>query len=542
MASNEQELKLKAQARLRLKEAPPETSEVARQAAIRGPASMIDSAVTGAVVAPKMAFGAAATAMGRPDLAPNIEKPMTPVQDFLTNSNQVPEGMKLDPEATEGMTDTQKVIDAVVTGATTGLFGRGKAIANAALAGSGAGVGEMVSQATGDPILGLAASIFAPAAATRAIPQIGMERRIKEIQNAIRDKSISDARSIGMVAVPDSKLAIYANKEELVKTAAEINQQAANNAARRALGLPKDSSLDEATLNSIRKKAYQQGYEPLKRLGTNPVYVDPVTGTVPFLDDLIAIEQKYTGAQNTFPDAAPKALGKLFTTYMQGTLNSADVVDTIKRLRHEATAVFSKNNANPKDEEIAFAKKAIADAFEGELERQAVSQGMSPQIIEAYKAARKQIAVSHTVEDVLEKGSGRVQGNKLAAKFQKGDYIDGDLGKVAAFYNIHRPEPATTQQMVNAYFLHAAGYATAGAAGVALGLPAGSNAALALAGAAGYGLAREGMQSAARKFILSKTGQSGATDYSKYGPSELAPALSGMGYFSSIDGNKEGDK
>lgn len=527
--------KAKASAKKKKSNVPPDTSEVARQAAIRGPASIIDSAVTGVVTAPQMIYGVGATMAGRPDLAPNVESAETPVQDFLTNNKNVPSGLKLDPQATEGMTDPQKVIDAVVSGATSGLLGRGKAIANAALAGSGAGVGELVSQVTGDPILGMAAALFSPMAATKAIPQIGMEKRIKEIQNAIRDKTIKEANGIGMIAIPDSKLAAYSNKEELIKAAGETNQQAANNAARRALGLPKDSSLDEKTINALRTQAYQTGYEPLKRLGTNPVYVDPVTGAVPFLDDLVTIETKYTGAQNTFPDAAPKALGKLFTTYMQGTLDAADVVDTIKRLRHEATAVFSKNNANPKDEEIAFAKKAIADAFEGELERQAVAQGLGPQVIENYKNARKAIAVSHTVEDVLEMGSGRVLGHKLAAKYQKGDYITGDLGKVAAFYNIHRPEPATTQQLVNAYFMHAAGFATAGAAGVALGLPAGSNAAIALAGAAGYGLAREGMQAAGRKFITSKMGQSKAMDYSKLGPSQMAPALSGLGYFSSID-------
>ena len=532
--SKEQELKLKAKARLKVKNTPPENSEVARQAAIKGPAGVADSIVTGLTVAPQMIYGAGATALGRPDLAPNIEKPYTGVSDFFYENPDLPPGLRT--SELENMTPGQEILDTAVQGATTGLLGRGRALANAALGGFGAGAGEGVEQITDSPMAGLATSIIAPGAAAKYIKPLNAEKRLAQLDNAERDAILKEASKVGISHVPESKLADYANRPKLLDAVDSANRTKVNQMARATLGLPKESLLNVPTLKALREEAYTKGYLPLKNLGRNALYADPVTGQNPYIEDLIAIRNTYSGSAGSFPDAVPKQLDELVDKYVVSDMDAADVVDKVRQLRSEATKALNSPASTPEGEQIAFAKKEIADALENELERQAVQAGI-PSLVDNYKAARKQIAKSHLVEDAMDPASEVVNPEKLAKLYVKGVPIDGDLATAAKFYALdYGRRGAAHNEPISHFYKAAAGMSLATAAGTAMGLSPQYTAMLALGGAAGANLGAQGVQGALRKYLTSGVGQQRSMpNYTGMGTEPAIPALSGMGYFGSLE-------
>jgi hypothetical protein len=539
MTENEElelELELaKAKASAKKKKGGPATSEVVRQAAIRGPAAMLDAIATGVIVAPQMVYGAGATALGRPDLAPNIEKPITGVTDYFTDNKNIPEGLNLDPEALEGQTAGQKILGTAVEGATTGLAGRGKQLANMALAGAGAGAGEAVSQATDNPLLGIAASVVAPSLATRAIPALNIEKRIAQATNAQRDRVLEQARRINLAYVPEGRISDFADRPKLLEAVAKANTTTINNIAKRTLGIPETAELNVNTLEAIRQGAINRGYLPLRNLGRFTLSVDPNTGLRPYDDDLLNIRNTYSGSRGTFPGAVPRQLDELIDPYIVADMDANDVVDKIRQLRREATKALRSDATTPEGEQLAYARQEVANALENELERQAVASG-SPEAVEAYRAARRQIAISHLVEDSMEAGSEVVSPKKLGKLYERGSFMTGDLATAGAFFAMNfGSKSAGLKELTPHFYKAVAGYAAADAASKALGLSPELVPAVALSGAAGFQAGSSKIQEGARKYLMSGVGQSrNMPNYDALGTEPALPALSGLSYFNSM--------
>ena len=110
-------------------------------------------------------YGTAATALGRPDLAPEVEAPPTPVANFLTRHGFIRD--------TSNMTPEQRMADVALQSATGAYFNpaaSGKAaISNFLAGGAAGGAGQAVTEATGSPGAGLAVSMLAPAATGYAV-------------------------------------------------------------------------------------------------------------------------------------------------------------------------------------------------------------------------------------------------------------------------------------------------------------------------------------------------------------------------------------
>lgn len=528
MASKEQELKLKAQARLRLKQAPPSTGEVARQALIKGPAAMADMIATGATVAPQMAYGAAATALGRPDLAPNVEGPVTAVSDFFNDSPHVPSYLRT--SELENMTPGQEVLDTALQAASTGVAGRGRALANAAVAGTAGAIGEGVEQVTGSPVAGLAASVLAPGAAGRAIPALNIERRIAQIDNAQRDAVLQRARSIGLAYVPAGRISDFADRPKLLKSVNDANQIVTTRIAKRSLGLPIDAQLNTATLEAIRTQAFNSGYRPLMSLGRNPLTVDPATGQRYFDDELINIRNTYSGSRNTFPNAVPRQLDELIDAYIVNSVDAADVVDKVRQLRKEASKAFNSPATTPEGEQLAFARQALADALENELGRQATNLG-NPELVARFQAARRQIAVSHLVGDTMDAGSDAVNPSTLGKLFAKGRHMEGELSDAGAFFSMkYGSKGDNFKDITPHYYKSLAGLTVAGSASAAMGVDPAYVGLIALGGAGAANIGAEGIQSATRKYLQSGLGQSrNRPSYDALGTNPALPAGANAG-------------
>lgn len=445
----------------------------------------------------------------------DVEIPPNRTRDYLQEQGFI------DPSKTSNMSPGQEIVDTGIQGAVGGAFGGGAGATgvarNALVGGAATATGEAVAQWTGNEALGLAAAVLSPIGASR-IAVLNKSREEAQALNALRDATNIDAQGLGFVVVPETEIARFADRPKLLEAAAGINQRKTNDVARSALDIPATTPISNKILDTLRGRLYDRGYMPLKKLGR-------VTTDNDFLDDLDRIEREYTGAAGSFPeDVAPK-MRELVDNYLKSDFDAGDVVDKIKTLRRRATKNI--NSDDPINNEYGFAQQKIAEAMEGQLERSAVQMGWPSTMVENYRSARKLIAVSHTVGSALNSADGNVSMNKLGKMIDKGQYMDGDLAKVARFASINKPKVGPKDERLP--FSYMAGGSAGFALTQALDLPPWTAGLLVSGGALGARAAHHAISAPIREYLLSKPGQArGTPDYSSLGIDARQGPLSGM--------------
>ena len=394
----------------------------------------------------KMGYGTAVTAMGRPELAPQVTAPRQPVSELFQRA-----GLIRQPEGET--TPFQRGLDVAIQGATGALLGGGPAIraaaptlagqsrAAATVAATGAaagGAGQSVTEATGEPLYGVAASMAVPGiAAARARAQQA-QLQAEQQRNAVRDLTVRAAQEEGYLVTPGSVTPSTQNvlAERLaVKTRTQQefsvrNQQVTDRLARRAVGIGENDPLTRANMQEIRTQEYQRGYEPLNQIGV--VSTDAQFNTA--LDSVLAA---YTGPGRSFPGAIPQPVQDLVNSYRVGQFNSADAVGATRTLRDAARANISRG-----DSALGLAQRAVSDALEDQIERQLAQAGNpnAQAMLDQFRASRQRMAISHAVEDAIVEGGGSVNARQLANDLQtRGRYFTGDLDLIARFANMARP-------------------------------------------------------------------------------------------------------
>jgi hypothetical protein len=341
--------------------------------------------------------------------------------------------------------------------------------------------------------------------------------------NVVRDANLLAAQKEGYVVTPGSLDPTGANilkeriagKTHLEQLASIKNQTITDNLARKAVGLPENAQLTPEVMKGIREAEYTKGYAPLKKLGE--IAADDV-----YITDLANIEAKYTGASKSFPGVVPDEVGKLIKGFLVNKFDSGDVVDVVRNLRDQASANFRKG-----ENALAKSQLDISTALEGQIARVLETSG-DPSLaglLEQFKASRQRMAVSHTVEEAIRKGSGSVDGRKLARDIQNDKFMTGDLKTAAEFANTF-PRVNVPPSMIGTPGAGTIlGRSLSGAAGAGAGLFAsGGNPYAAMAGAAAPELISAGM----REYMLSRVGQKGvAPKYNRY--QDLAAGLTDEG-------------
>jgi hypothetical protein len=339
--------------------------------------------------------------------------------------------------------------------------------------------------------------------------------------NVVRDANLLAAQKEGYVVTPGSLDPTGANilkeriagKTHLEQLASIKNQATTDNLARKAVGLPENAQLTPEVMKGIREAEYTKGYAPLKNLGN-------VVADDAYLDDLAKIEATYTGPSKSFPEAVPDEVGKLISKYTVDRFDAADAVDVVKNLREQASANFRKG-----ENALAKSQLDISTALEGRLARALETSG-DPSLaglLEQFKASRQRMAVSHTVEEAIRKGSGSVDAKKLARDIQNDKFMTGDLKTAAEFANTF-PRVNVPPSMIGTPGAGTIlGRSLSGAAGAGAGFAAGGGIG-AVIGAAAPELISAGM----REYMLSRVGQKGvAPKYNKY--QDLAAGLTDEG-------------
>jgi hypothetical protein len=386
------------------------------------------------------ALGTSATAMGYPEFAPEVEAPPTPVRNFLQQQGYIRD--------LSGMTPGQRVLNTGVQAVTGGLIspaGSGSQLAaNAIKSGVGGLAGELTSQATGSPEAGMAVGIALPGVISSRQQGVVSRRDAEQAQSAVRDANFRAAQAEGYVAPPGNvrptavnrALEQVAGKTELQQIAAARNQQVTDRLSRRALGLAEDAELTPASMEAVRRDAATRGYDPVANVGKIPVDND-------YLLAMQNIEQKFTGAARSFPGAVPNDVRRIINENLVNDFDSADAIARIRSLRQDASAAYRRG-----DDNIGQANNAVAKALEDQIERNLTSMGKpGAKMLGDFRAARKQMAISHTLEEAMREGTGSVDARKLAAALNRGAPLTGDLRTAAnfasAFPNVNAAVPGS---------------------------------------------------------------------------------------------------
>jgi len=257
--------------------------------------------------------------------------------------------------------------------------------------------------------------------------------KIQEELNAVRDANLRAAQEAGYVVTPGSVSSTgkniiaerMAGKTNIEQLASIQNQEVTNKLIRKDLNLPETAPLTAEKMREVRQQEFTKGYEPVKKLGR--IAVDDA-----YLDEVAAIEAKHVGQSASFPEAAPPKVKELIDKHLVNNFDSSDALQRISSLRDDAKAAFKRG-----ENDLAFANTAIANALENQIERslELAKRPDAPKLLENFRNSRRQIAISHTVEDAIREGTGNVSGTKLARDLQSGKYVSGNIRLAAEFAN-----------------------------------------------------------------------------------------------------------
>lgn len=378
------------------------------------------AALQGLVNIPGMAFGAAATSVGRPDLAPGIIN-VPGGGEFYKNL--------LRRTGIAGLSPDNPNPDSATGTAAYDLASRGGFIPGGVLPAAASMIAEKVA---GPEWAGVGAMV--PAAGLQAYnaaraPSLQAQKQ----RNTVRDNTIRAAREEGYVIPPsqvgggffENRVESLAGKSATNQEAVLRNQQVTNDLARRAIGLPDNTPLTVQALESKRTE-FAVPYQKVAQ-------ISPV---------------------------ASQALQKL------------------RDFRAEATAHWRHYDvsADPKAQRSAIEFGQKAEAAERYLDNVARSLG-KPELMTDLRQARANIAKTYDIERALNLGDGNIDARVLGRALDKGKPLSGGLATAAkfseAFPQISRPTAGNPTPGVNsmepigAAGLGMGGYATMGAPGLA---------------------------------------------------------------------------
>ena len=485
---------------------PPATSDVLLSApgkAIAGIADTVLNFPTNTVNLGKGLIGMGAEALGK-EPPFQITQPENTVENFYRKQGAIGSFNPAD------MTMAQRFGDVMTQGAVGSLVGAprtiGQAGANMLRSLVGTVPGQAVTEATDSPYLGAAASIAAPLAVGAATQRAQTASQASQRRNVVRDETVRAAQQEGFVTTPGSVNPSFGNvnlerlggKQRVEQEMSYINHEATQRLVRRGLGVPEDTPITPELTRQIRNDEFARGYEPVRQIGN-------ITSDTTLATELTAIERRLAGNTQSFAAPIRNQIVNEINRFRTPQFNSADAIDEISTLRREARVNFRSDDTNMV--RLARTQTSIADALENQIERSLAAAGnpRATEMLDQYRASRQRMAISHSVEDAIQRGSGFTNAQDFVKQLNRGVPLTGELRLVAEFANnfphVNKPISQIGTPGSNAVFL---GGATL--PGAALGFLGGGTAGAAMGGAATMA-GGAALRSGARSYLQSERGQ-----------------------------------
>lgn len=304
---------------------------------------------------------------------------------------------------------------------------------------------------------------------------------VQQGQNAIRDAALAAGRSEGYV-VPPTEIANTAinraaesvgGKAATAQMASARNQTVTNTLARKAIGIPSDTPLDDAVLSRVRANA-GQAYEAIKQV-PQTFKADQL-----FSRDVAKLSGDFAAAAREFPEIAGNESVRVLQDALQKpNMSPQAAVELIKKLRFDSSKNY-KAIDDPAKAALAKAQRGAADAIEGMVERNLMASG-NGQLIKRFRDARQLIARVHDVEAAM-LPDGNVSARVLA-KIGQDKPLTGELSTIAKFagsFEKATQNPAQAQSAGVSNLMGMAGPGIGGALGSLFGgVPGGALGAMA---------------------------------------------------------------
>ncbi len=328
------------------------------------------------------------------------------------------------------------------------------------------------------------------------------------------EQTLREAQSAGYVVPPTSakpsmvnKLSEgFAGKLTTAQEASVKNQEVTNELVRKALDMQKGEAITPESLKAIRDTAGKV-YEQIADAGA-------IKPDAEYLKDLAQLGRGADEIAGAFPGAnvgATKQINEMVDSLLQDQFSSKAALQYLRELRKQAGSNLSgMNAADPAKQALGMAQREAASTLEDLIQRHLTASGKQD-LADSFGAARRAIAMSHSVEKALNESTANVVAGKLTQQLVKGKPLSGELETVARFGQAF-PKAAkeVTESMPGVSPLDWA---------LAIGSSVASGHVAPLAGV----MARPGMRSA----LLSDWWQQSLTDAVPYAPQEtigLAPS------------------
>lgn len=282
---------------------------------------------------------------------------------------------------------------------------------------------------------GISSAIAGGVLTPRAAPQFSASDQLVPSnfvrpQTALAQNALPAAQRQGYVVPPSQSNPTFTNrlleglsgKLKLQQEMAMANQPRTTEIAAEALGQNPDAPLTQGALAVIRQEAVKDGYAPIKNIGT----IVPGPSYTAALDKIVSSTQ---GATKSFPGIKAPDIAGIVEPLRQEAFNSSDAVDAISVLRGQADEAFSGGQS-----QAGRAYKAAAKALEDAIEQHLEDQGQAgSSTLDAFRAARTQIAKSINIGKALNEGNNQVSAIKIGQQLASGAPLTGPLRDVGIF-------------------------------------------------------------------------------------------------------------
>lgn len=250
------------------------------------------------------------------------------------------------------------------------------------------------------------------------------------------EQVLRESRDAGYVVPPTTakptmvnKLAEgFAGKLTTAQAASIKNQEVTNNLVRKALDMQEGAPITPESLKSIRDAAGKV-YEQIADAGD-------IVPDAEYLKDLAQLGRGADEIASAFPGAnvgATKQISDVVDSLLQDKFSSKAALQYLRELRKQASGNLSgMNAADPSKQALGMAQREAASTLEDLIQRHLVSTGKED-LANSFGAARRAIAMSHSVENALNETTGNVIAGKLTQQMVKGKPLSGELETVARF-------------------------------------------------------------------------------------------------------------
>lgn len=325
----------------------------------------------------RAAVGTAATAAGRPDLAPDLQQGAVGGSEWLK--------AKLRQSGLPGLSPDNPSPDSKMGTAQYDLVSRGGFTPGGVVP----AVGSMIAEKVGGPewagVGGMAPSVATQAYNAARAPALARE----QAQNQVRDRTLQPAQDAGYVLPPSAirptaagnVVESFAGKSAIKQESELKNQQVTNRLVREELRLPENAPLTEQSLNAAREQA-------------------------------------------AAPYRAVAAISPM----------AAGLLQRLREVRADATAQWRHYDMQgvPEAQARARALDTQATTLERVIERQ-VSAAGHPELVQELRAARTYIAKTYDVERALNVGNGNVDARIIGRAIDRGRPLTGNLETIGRF-------------------------------------------------------------------------------------------------------------